>query len=436
MHSHTRLGWRLVMAWALAFALTACGGGGGGGATVPTGTAPVISNLLVFPQAVYVSSTPQAFSVQLDFTDDQGDLTAISLRVRNLLGELVIDLGWLPVEGLETLTEGSILGEIGVADDPPGHYLVEVQTRDLQGQLSNVLTATVRIADFPWTQVLAAPMAREYAGVAALDGKVYVAGGQRTDTGVVPGPATNALEVYDPATNTWAALPAMPTARMGLTLTAWGGKLYAVGGRTDGSSISAVGTVEIYDPSTSLWRAGTPMPTARFHAGAAAAGSSIVVAGGEVTTYVLTTVEAYQPDTDTWQVRAPLPSPQAQLGLQTIGNAVIAVGGYGGLLPQWVATVWAYDPLADQWSARQPMANARAFAATAVVDGALWVAGGENVSRALDVLERYDPLTDTWRTVTASPRVVGRASAATVNGRVYVPGNGFTLAYDPANEIR
>lgn len=434
MHPTTRQVLRLVMAWALAIVLSACGGGGG--STAPTGTAPAISNLSISPEAAYVSSDPQTFSVQLDFTDDQGDLTAISLRVRNLLGELVLDLGWLPVEGLETLTEGSILGEIGVANEPAGRYLVEVQTRDRLGLLSNVLTATVRIADFPWTQVLAAPMAREYAGVAALDGKVYVAGGQRTDTGVVPGPATSAFEVYDPATNTWANLPAMPTARMGLTLTAWGGKLYAMGGRTDGYSISAVGTVEIYDPVTGLWRTGTPMPTPRFHAGAAATGSAIVVAGGELETNVLATVEAYLPDTDTWQARAALPSPRAQLGLQTVGSTVYAVGGYGGLLPQWVATVSAYDALTDQWSARQPMANARAFAATAVADGALWVAGGENVSRSLDVLERYDPLTDTWRTVTASPRAFGRAGAATVNGRVFVPGNGFTLAYDPANEIR
>lgn len=434
MHPTTRKVLRLVMAWALAIVLSACGGGGG--STAPTGTAPAISNLSISPEAAYVSSDPQTFSVQLDFTDDQGDLTAISLRVRNLLGELVLDLGWLPVEGPDTLTEGSILGEIGVANEPAGRYLVEVQTRDRLGLLSNVLTATVRIADFPWTQVLAAPMAREYAGVAALDGKVYVAGGQRTDTGVVPGPATNALEVYDPATNTWANLPAMPTARMGLTLTAWGGKLYAMGGRTDGYSISAVGTVEIYDPVTGLWRTGTPMPTPRFHAGAAATGSAIVVAGGELETNVLATVEAYLPDTDTWQARAALPSPRAQLGLQTVGSTVYAVGGYGGLLPQWVATVSAYDALTDQWSARQPMANARAFAATAVADGALWVAGGENVERALDVLERYDPLTDTWRTVTASPRAFGRTGAATVNGRVFVPGNGFTLAYDPANEIR
>jgi len=435
MNSNARAPWRLALVWMIAFVLTACGGGGGG-TVAPTGTAPAISNLFISPEAAYVSSTPQTFSVQLDFTDDQGDLTAISLRVRNLLGELVLDLGWLPVEGLETLTEGSILGEIGVADEPAGRYLVEVQTRDRLGLLSNVLTATVRIADFPWTQVLAAPMAREYAGVAALDGKVYVAGGQRTDTGVVPGPATNALEVYDPATNTWANLPAMPTARMGLTLTAWGGKLYAMGGRTDGYSISAVGTVDIYDPSTGLWSTGAPMPTPRFHAGAAATGSAIVVAGGEFETNVLATVEAYLPDTDTWQARASLPSPRAQLGLQTIGTTVYAVGGYGGLVPQWVATVSAYDALTDQWSARQPMVNARAFAATAVADGALWVAGGENVERALDVLERYDPLTNTWRTVTASPRAFGRAGAATVNGRVFVPGNGFTLAYDPANEIR
>ena len=433
MNPRMPLAWRLALAWALALALTACGGGGG---ATPTGTAPVISNLSVFPQAAYVSSTPEPFSVQLDFVDAQGDLTAITLRVRDHLGQVVLDLGWLPVQGLDTLTEGSILGEIAAADEPPDLYQIEVQARDSLGLLSNVLTATVRIATFPWTSQLAAPTAREYAGVAELDGKVYVAGGQRTDTGVVPGPATNALEVFDPATNTWANLPAMPTARMGLTLTAWGGKLYAIGGRTDGYSVSAVGTVDIYDPATGVWTTGAPMPTARFHAGAAATGSAIVVAGGDFETNVLATVEAYLPDTDTWQARAPMPAPRSQLTLQTIGNTVYAVGGYGGLLPQWVATVSAYDPLTNQWSARQPMSTPRTFAATAVVDGVLLAAGGENVNRALDVLERYDPLTDTWRTLTPSPRVFGRTGAATVNGRVYVPGNGFTLAYDPANEIR
>jgi hypothetical protein len=74
--------------------------------------------------------------------------------------------------------------------------------------------------------------------------------------------------------------------------------------------------------------------------------------------------------------------------------------------------------------------------ALAAVDGRLVAAGGENVSRSLDLVEGYDIAANKWSAKTPSPRAFTRAGAGVVNGKVYVFGNGFTLEYDPANEIR
>jgi len=88
--------------------------------------------------------------------------------------------------------------------------------------------------------------------------------------------ATN--EEYDPATNTWTAKAAMPTARYDLAAAAPGnGRLYAVGGYT-GSAI--VATNEEYDPATNTWTAKAAMPTARYYLAAAAPGNGRLYAVG------------------------------------------------------------------------------------------------------------------------------------------------------------
>jgi Kelch motif len=75
-------------------------------------------------------------------------------------------------------------------------------------------------------------------------------------------PDSKALSIYDPATDNWdAARAVLPTQREHLTVTALGGKLYAVGGRWDDRGNLAV--LEIYDPATGRWTRGPDLPTPR-----------------------------------------------------------------------------------------------------------------------------------------------------------------------------
>lgn len=423
--------WLLILA---AVVLTSCGGGGGGSAP-PTGNAPVISGLLISPSAAYLSDTPQSFASQFDFTDPDGNLASLTLKILDGTGATV-DLQTLPIEGVDGLTTGTILGEVNPSAVNPDIYTAQIHVTDATGLRSNTLSASVRIAAYPWTTQLADPTPREYAASAVLNGKVYVMGGQRTDSGVIPGPATPLVEVYDPASSTWSAAPPMPTARMGLVAAVINGRIYAIGGRTDGYSTSAVGTVEVFDPGTGLWTTGNPMPTPRYFAAAAVAGGEILVAGGNFEANVLRTLEAYNPLTNQWRNRTAMPTARGQLAMAEANGRLYAIGGYAGLVSQWVGTVEEYNPLTDTWAVRAPMPTVRAHVALTQINGKLLAAGGESIARSLDLLESYDPGTNVWFTKTPSLTAFTRTTAAVVNGKMLVFGNTLSLAYDPANEIR
>jgi hypothetical protein len=413
----------------------------GGGSDTPSSTAPVISNLRVSPPAVYNTTDPLTFTSVFDFYDADANIATLTLRVRDESDGSVVDLGTDPIDGVLGAVSGTVVGEFMASGVAPGSYTVLINMTDRSNLVSNVLEASVRIAAYPWTSQLADPIAREHAASAVLDGKLYVVGGQITNSGTTPGPATSTLAIFDPATNAWSIANPMPTARMGLTLTAHNGRLYAIGGTTAGYSTDAVGTVEIYDPLTNLWTSGNPMFVARAFAAASLTstpvGNLIIVAGGEAADGgILADVAAYNLDTQAWIGRTPMPTARKGLAMAVANGRLYAVGGYGGLLSQWVGSVEEYNPLLDTWAPRAAMPTARTHLTLAAIHGQLLAAGGENLNRSLDVLESYDPVANTWSGKTASQTAFTRATAGVVDDRLWVVGNGLSLRYDPSNEIR
>lgn len=414
-----------------------CGGSGGGSAA---STAPVISGLVIHPTAAYVSDTPLSLTTRFDFTDPDGNLASLTLRILDGSGATV-DLQTLPVPGTDGLTEGTILADTVANAVNPDTYTAQIHVTDTTGLQSNTLTGSARIAAYPWTNQLADPIPRDHAASVVLNGKVYVMGGQRTDSGTVPGPVTSQMQVYDLANNTWSATTPMPTARMGLVAAVMDGRIYAIGGSADGFGTLALGTVEVFDPVTHLWSTlMNPMPTPRYFAAAAVLdtplGTRIFVAGGKAGDATLNKVEAFDPVARNWIGRTAMPTARAQLATAEANGLLYAVGGYADLVLQWVGTVEEYAPLTDTWAARAPMPTARAHLTLSQVDGQLLAAGGENVDHALTDLENYDPSTNVWVSKTPSMTTFTRATAGVVNGRMLVFGNGLSLAYDPANEIR
>jgi len=128
------------------------------------------------------------------------------------------------------------------------------------------------------------PTARSRLAITAIDGLLYAVGGYS-------GVASPAVEVYDPASDTWTKKAPMALRRYGLGVGAIDGTLYAVGGWMNGPQAAN----EAYDPVSDTWTSKAPMPTARTALGVGVVGGVLYAIGGSNVTGLLATVEAYQP---------------------------------------------------------------------------------------------------------------------------------------------
>src|ERR1700738_3369623 len=79
-----------------------------------------------------------------------------------------------------------------------------------------------------WSMKAQLPVQHLDAGAAAVDGKIYVLGGEASRSN----PATPFNHQYDPATDRWRELAPMPRGISHAGVAAYNGKIYVVGGFT------------------------------------------------------------------------------------------------------------------------------------------------------------------------------------------------------------
>jgi len=281
-----------------------------------------------------------------------------------------------------------------------------------------------------WTNHAALPTFRFVLGAAALKGLVYAVGGMNFEDMAT-------VEAYDPATNTWGTRAPLPSPRSELSVAVVNGVLYAIGGIRDRA---VVGTVEAYDPLTDSWTPRAPMPTPRADFGVAVVNGIIYTIGGaSATSSSVGTVEAYDPATDTWSTKAAMPTRRLSLGAAEVGGIIYAVGGSSNS-SFWMATVEAYDPASDTWTTKASLPTARFGLGVAAIAGRVYALGGytpvENYANLTPVLEAYDPATNTWMTKPAMLDARVYMGTAVLQGLLYVVGGegsstDFVEAYHP-----
>ena len=103
-----------------------------------------------------------------------------------------------------------------------------------------------------WQQMAAMPTARSQHSAAFLDGKIYVSGGNN---------CPNALEAYDPVADTWTTLANLSVGRMFHTSAAVSGKLCVIGGWSPYDR-GRMNLVEIYTPASNSWARAADLPSA------------------------------------------------------------------------------------------------------------------------------------------------------------------------------
>jgi N-acetylneuraminic acid mutarotase len=104
-------------------------------------------------------------------------------------------------------------------------------------------------------------------------------------------------------------------------------RLYAIGGRVDGSYSRNLATNEAYDPATDRWQPRAPLPMARSGIAAAVHDGRIFVFGGEAPSGTFNQVEAYEAKSNGWSTHAPMPTARHGLGAVTVGGRIYVISG-------------------------------------------------------------------------------------------------------------
>lgn len=191
------------------------------------------------------------------------------------------------------------------------------------------------------------PRPVDHAGVAAYQGKLYVAGGWSQ------GKDTNNFWRFDPKTGKWSDMPPMTHMRGALAAQVVGDKFYAIGGAPPtlpNPDVEALSVVEVFDFDRGEWTRAADMPTPRHHFGAAALDGHIYVAAGRRgTDYHVTAFERYDPTSNSWKSLEPLPQGISAPIMVATDREIVVIGGSDERAHFVTPAVWAFDPAAGSW---------------------------------------------------------------------------------------
>jgi N-acetylneuraminic acid mutarotase len=127
-------------------------------------------------------------------------------------------------------------------------------------------------------------VARNHAFSGVVNGKIYVIGGRTGHGFILSATNTNVVEEYDPVSNMW-SIPKerMPTARSGGASGTDGRRIYVAGGEvTTTALVGAYRAVEAYDPATNSWTALPSMPMPRHGVAGAVIGNRFHLVSGMI----------------------------------------------------------------------------------------------------------------------------------------------------------
>jgi N-acetylneuraminic acid mutarotase len=299
-----------------------------------------------------------------------------------------------------------------------------------------------------WTTKLSIPTARTDAGVAVVNGLIYVIGGYKSGSLYV---ATN--EVYNPVTDSWSTKNPMPTPRSGCGVAVFQNKIFVIGGRIGSTTDGFSSANEVYDPTTDTWTTKTSMPTERGYLSANEINGKIYAMGGM--SWLTSpngwkyhdTNEVYNPVSDSWTTAAPMPNQAYGFASAVVDHKIYAISGLraisytNSLIPK---TCQIYDPASNSWSLGKDIPTGVVFPSAAVTSGSIYpkaiyvIAGGYYASNPGpdNYVQVYDPIGNTWVSGTPIPTARVGLVATAVNDIIYAIGgqDRTTASYLTKNE--
>src|SRR5437667_4347297 len=245
--------------------------------------------------------------------------------------------------------------------------------------------------------LLASPLPAPVWGHAATrldDGTVLIAGGQRGAR------YRRAAQVFDPASDTFAALTPMSTPRGRHTATLLrDGRVVVIGG-TDG--VGPLASLEIYDPTTRTFSlAPSALAVARQdHTATLLPDGRVLVAGGSNASGALESAELYDPTAGTVSPAGPLNVPRTLASAALLLDGTVLVAGGQTTTSEDLDSAEVYDAATNTfvWLAA-PMGTKRSghLGVQLLHNGKVLISGGTSGGQLVASAEVYDPVTGAFQ---------------------------------------
>jgi len=264
-----------------------------------------------------------------------------------------------------------------------------------------------------WTQVTPMRIARILPGIAVLNGRVFVCGGEVDSQILANG------EIYNPHEDNWSEMAAMTIPRCEFGMCALEGYLYAFGGWV-GEDIG--GTIERYDPAKDQWEYLTKMQEPRFSMGICVYDGLIYLVGGCThSRRHMQELVSYNPVTGEWTSYASMLVPRSQMGCLVMDDCLYVIGGTNRH-NEVLQSVERYHFNENKWEEIPPMLEARASPSVASVNGKMYVFGGDQINEVnfyrarttISAAEVYDPLTKSWNYSESLPESRSESGAVVI----------------------
>ena len=300
-----------------------------------------------------------------------------------------------------------------------------------------------------WESVSPLNTARDQFTGGAINGKIFVFGGNRYPDGL----NLKSTEIFDPSNNTWSYRSDNEhNSGMGveeLSGAVYNGKLYVFGAWGGGNPYGVFNFVEEYNPITDTWISKAPKPTTVAGATAALYKGEIFLFGGGFSTESGThtyydVVEAYNPSTDTWRYVTRMPFKITAMAIGIVGSKAYLIGGVNPNLTALYSDVIAYDFELDQWTVSGlgalTLPRFLPYSTSApVIDGKIYLIGGMKCSSwteecgntiiTTDDVTIYDPSQKSFTSGSPLSEPVDGHTTILFNNAIYVLG-GSTVSGD------
>ncbi len=257
--------------------------------------------------------------------------------------------------------------------------------------------------------------------LAASGGRIWVLGGY--PRGRV---SVRTVQIYDVATDAWTRGPDLPEVNNHGMAAALDGVVYLFGGQTDPNSayVDTVYALDTRNPGAG-WVEKARMPTKRSAGVAVVHDGKIWVVGGRPPRG--NDFAVYDPKADRWETLPELPSQRNHIAAELIAGRIHVFGGRlgGGFQSDKTAAHEIFDPRTRTWTVGPPMLKPRSGINSVQAHGCVHVWGGEEAAGVFPDHDVYDPKADRWTKLPdmAIP-IHGVTGATFADGLIFVTGGG------------